>query len=57
MWIFETDGLSRVQGGGASMVLRTPKGSTILQSIKLAFVVSNNEAEYKAVLLGLKVVK
>ena len=30
---------------------------TITQAIKLAFVVSNNEVEYEAVILGLRVAK
>ena len=39
------------------MVLRTPEGPTIAQAVKLAFVVSNNEAKYEAVILGLRVAK
>ena len=37
------------------MILRPPEGLTIAQADKLAFTVSNNEAEYKAVLLRLRV--
>ena len=36
------------------MTLRSPEGSTIAQAVKLAFIVYNNEAEYEAVLLGLR---
>ena len=39
------------------MVLRSLEGSTIPQAVKLAFVVSNNVAEYEVVLLGLRVAK
>ena len=56
-WILETDGSSRMQGGGPGMVLRTPEGSTIVQAVKLGFVVSNNEAEYEVILLRLRVAK
>ena len=56
-WILETDGLSWAQDRGASMVLRTPEGSTIAQAVEFVFVVSNNEAEYEAILLELRVAK
>ena len=45
LWILEIGGSSRTKGGGAGMVLRSPDGLTIVQAIKLSFLVSNNEAE------------
>ena len=57
LWILETDGLSRAVGGGVGMVLLSPEGLSITQAIKFAFVPSNNEAEYEAVLLELQLAK
>ena len=56
-WVLETDGLSLAQGGGAKIILRSSDGPAIAQAIKLNFKVSNNEAEYDAVILRLKVAK
>ena len=39
------------------MVPRTQEGSTIAQAVKIAFTISNNEVEYEAVLLRLRVAK
>ena len=39
------------------MVLQASEGLSIAQAIKFAFVASNNEAEYQAVLLGLRLAK
>ena len=56
-WALETDGSSRAQGGGAGIILKSSKGPIGVQAIKLAFTVSNNEAKYEAVILGLMVTK
>ena len=55
--MLETDGSSRAESGGVGIVMRTLDRSAITQAIKLDFAVSNNEAEYKAVILGLRVAK
>ena len=52
-WVLETNGSSRAQDGGVGIVLWTLDGPTITQAIKLNFVVSNYEAEYEAVIIGL----
>ena len=39
------------------MVLQSLEGLSIPQALKFSFIVSNNEAEYKAILLGLRVAK
>ena len=36
------------------MVLQSPEGLSIAQVVKFTFTASNNEAEYKVVLLGLR---
>ena len=57
LWILETNGSSKAIGGGADMILQSPEGLSIAHAIKFAFVASNNEAEYEAVLLGLRLAK
>ena len=56
-WVLETHKSSQAQGGGAGIILKSFDGPTIAQAIKLAFIVSNNEAEYEAIILGLTVEK
>jgi len=48
------DGASNSNGAGIGIVLTTPKGSIIERSFTLDFSVSNNEAEYEAVLTDSK---
>ena len=55
--MLETNGSSQAQGEGARIVLRTLDGPIVVQAIKLAFTISNNEAKYEAVILGLRVAK
>ena len=55
--MLETDGSSLAQGGGAGIVLRTSNRKAIAQGIKFDFAVSNNEVEYEAVILGLRMAK
>ena len=55
--MLETNGSSQAQGEGARIVLRTLDGPIVVQEIKLAFTISNNEAKYEAVILGLRVAK
>ena len=56
-WVLKTDGSSREHGGGVKIILRALNGSAIAQAIKFDFIVSNNKAEYKAVILRLMVAK
>ena len=39
------------------MVVQFAKGLSIAQTVKFAFLASNNEVEYKVVLLGLRLTK
>ena len=57
LWILETDGSSKAIGGGVDMILQSLEGLSITQAVKFAFDVSNNEVEYKAVLLELQMAK
>ncbi|XP_070017921.1 uncharacterized protein [Nicotiana sylvestris] len=56
VWTLFTDGASNVKGFGLGNVLKPPTGSTIRQSIKTSRL-TNNEAEYKVMVVGLEVAK
>ena len=47
------DGSSTKKHGGARVVLVTPDGEELCSSLKLEFRITNNEAEYEAVLVAL----
>ena len=51
------DGASNAKGLGTRVVIVTPDGTVIKQSVRLNFNSSNNEAEYEAVLAGLNSAK
>ena len=51
------DGASSAMGAGAGIVIITLEGIRLEQFLRLAFRASNNEAEYKALLAGLKAVR
>ncbi|XP_070018251.1 uncharacterized protein [Nicotiana sylvestris] len=50
------DGASNVKGFGLGIVLKPPTGNTIRQSIKTSRL-TNNEAEYEAIIAGLELAK
>ena len=52
-WILHVDGASRLSGSGVGLLLESPTGERLEQSIHLGFPASNNEAEYEAILSGL----
>uniref|UniRef100_A0A2N9IV34 Uncharacterized protein n=1 Tax=Fagus sylvatica TaxID=28930 RepID=A0A2N9IV34_FAGSY len=56
-WKVYVDGASNAKGSGTGMVIITPNETVIEQSIRLDFKTSNNEAEYEAVLAGLRSAK
>ena len=53
-WRVFVDGASSAIGAGAGIVIITPEGIRLEHSFKLGFKASNNEAEYKALIVGLK---
>ena len=53
LWIIHTDGSSNQHSGGAGVVMRTPEGDKIECLIRLDFPMTNNEAEYEALVAGL----
>lgn len=52
-WILHVDGASRSSGSGVGLLLESPTGEQLEQSIHLGFPASNNEAEYEVILSGL----
>lgn len=52
-WMLYVDGASRAFGSGLELLLESPIGERVKQSIRLEFPASNNEAEYEAILSGL----
>ncbi|KAL0320221.1 UNVERIFIED_CONTAM: hypothetical protein Sradi_5283600 [Sesamum radiatum] len=53
-WLLHVDGSSTAQGSGASIVITTPQGEDLEFAIKFGFKASNNEAEYEALVIGMK---
>jgi ribonuclease HI len=58
VWTMYFDGSKRVQGAGAGVVLISPQGEKLKYVLRMSFSqASNNEAEYKALLHGMKMAK
>jgi ribonuclease HI len=57
VWKMFFDGASSNIGAGAGVVFKSPSQETISLSYKLQFEVSNNVAEYEALVLGLRAAK
>ena len=51
------DVASNARGAGVGIVLVSPKGIRLEHSLRLSYIASNNEAEYEAFIVGLRVVK
>jgi ribonuclease HI len=52
-WVIYVDGSSTKKRGGAGIVLFTPDGEKLSNSLKLEFKTTNNKAEFEAVVAGL----
>jgi ribonuclease HI len=58
VWTMYFDGSKRVQGAGAGVVLISPQGDKLKYILRMSFPqASNNEAEYEALLHGMKMAK
>lgn len=57
LWTLLIDGSSTRDGLGVGVVLKSLEGTIIGQAIRLSFAASNNEAEYEALIMGLKKAK
>jgi ribonuclease HI len=53
-WKMIFDGAVNSYGNGIGAIITTPKGSHIPFTARLAFVCTNNEAEYEACIMGLE---
>nr|GEW60139.1 reverse transcriptase domain-containing protein [Tanacetum cinerariifolium] len=51
-WTLFTDGSSCVDGSGAGLILTSPEGT---YALRFQFAASNNEAEYEALIAGLRI--
>ncbi|GJY42500.1 reverse transcriptase domain-containing protein [Tanacetum coccineum] len=54
-WILFTDGSSCTDGSGAGLILTNPKGMEFTYALRFRFDATNNEAEYEALIAGLKI--
>ncbi|XP_074283426.1 uncharacterized protein LOC141607977 [Silene latifolia] len=54
VWELHVDGASNAKGAGVGLVLKSPRGDLIVQAVRCEFKATNNEAEYEALILGLK---
>ncbi|GJX85673.1 reverse transcriptase domain-containing protein [Tanacetum coccineum] len=56
-WTLFTDGASSPKGSGAGLVLIGPSGIEYTYALRLTFPSTNNEAEYEALLAGLRIAR
>ncbi|GJZ44311.1 reverse transcriptase domain-containing protein, partial [Tanacetum coccineum] len=54
-WTLFTDGSSCVDGSGARLILTSPEGTEFTYALRFQFAASNNEAEYEALIVGLRI--
>ncbi|GKB21647.1 reverse transcriptase domain-containing protein [Tanacetum coccineum] len=54
-WKLYTDGASSFDGSGTGLMLIDPKGKEYTYALRFKFETMNNEAEYKALLAGLRI--
>ena len=55
LWTINTDGSSTQKGGGAGIVITSPEKDGLKYGVQLKFPITNNEAEYEALLTGLRI--
>ncbi|GJT41533.1 reverse transcriptase domain-containing protein [Tanacetum coccineum] len=56
-WTLYTDGAASSKGSGAGLVLTGPSGAEYAYALRLTFASTNNEAEYEALLAGLRIAR
>ncbi|KAL0303235.1 UNVERIFIED_CONTAM: hypothetical protein Sradi_6191600 [Sesamum radiatum] len=54
-WLLHVGGSSTIQGSGAGIVITSPQGEDLEFAVQFGFNSSNNEAEYEALVAGLKI--
>ncbi|KAK1554732.1 hypothetical protein Q3G72_016522 [Acer saccharum] len=57
IWTLSVDGSSSIKGSGLGLVLESPQGDVLEQSVHCGFHATNNEAEYEALIAGLDLAK
>ncbi|XP_071708821.1 uncharacterized protein [Rutidosis leptorrhynchoides] len=57
LWELHTDGAYGPEGAGAGIVLKIPEGEEYTFALRLSFPITNNEAEYEALLSVMRVAK
>nr|GEZ90687.1 reverse transcriptase domain-containing protein [Tanacetum cinerariifolium] len=54
-WILFTDGSSSTDGSGAGLIFTSPEGMEFIYALRFRFDATNNEAEYEALIAGLRI--
>ncbi|GJT11217.1 reverse transcriptase domain-containing protein [Tanacetum coccineum] len=54
-WILFTDGSSCTDGSGVGLILTNPEGIEFTYALRFRFDATNNEAEYEALIAGLRI--
>ncbi|GJQ95835.1 reverse transcriptase domain-containing protein [Tanacetum coccineum] len=54
-WTLFTDRSSCVDGSGAGLILKNPEGAEFTYALRFRFDATNNEAEYEALIAGLRI--
>ncbi|GJU13965.1 reverse transcriptase domain-containing protein [Tanacetum coccineum] len=54
-WTLFTDGSSCIDGSGARLILTNPEGVEFTYAMRFRFEATNNEAEYEALIAGLRI--
>ena len=57
LWTMHFDGSKRKDGAGAGVILTSPQGDKLKYILRMQFTASNNEAEYEALLHGMRMAK
>ncbi|GJR72933.1 reverse transcriptase domain-containing protein [Tanacetum coccineum] len=56
-WKLYTDGASSGDGSGAGLIIVSPEGTKFTYALKFEFIITNNEAEYKVGIAGLRIAR
>ncbi|KAI3747104.1 hypothetical protein L6452_09549 [Arctium lappa] len=56
-WTLDVDGSANIRGTGLGVVLQSPQGGKMVYSIRCDFKATNNEAEYEALIAGIKIAR
>ncbi|GJY79088.1 reverse transcriptase domain-containing protein [Tanacetum coccineum] len=54
-WVLFTDGSSCIDGSGAGLIITNPEGMEFTYALRFRFNATNNEAEYEALIAGLRI--